>query len=66
MLLESFLIIARTVLRPAIRMMNAALGWLTKRYSHIQRPDCQIPFHPVADHCPAVHCEAMSQEGPSR
>jgi hypothetical protein len=48
------LILVGTILRPAFRMVNAAFGRLSQCHSHVQRPDLQIPFHTVADHCPAV------------
>ena len=49
MLRKTRLIRARTVLRPAIPMMNAALGRLPQRHGHVQRPDRQVPFHTTAD-----------------
>ena len=49
MLRKTRLIRARTVLRPAIPMMNAALGRLPQRHGHVQHPDRQVPFHTTAD-----------------
>ena len=54
MLLETFLIVARTVLRPAIGMVDAPLWWAAQCHGHIQRTDCKASFHPVTNHCPAV------------
>ena len=42
----------------AIGVKNAALGRLTQPHRHIQRPDRQILFHPVAD-SPANDTAAM-------
>jgi hypothetical protein len=52
MLGQASLILVGTILRPSIRMMNAALGRLPQSYSHVQSSDRQIPLHPVA-HSPA-------------
>ena len=49
MLGQTLLIHVGTILRPAIRMVNAVLGRLPQSYSHVQRPDRQIPLHAVAD-----------------
>ena len=35
------------MLRPAIRVMNAAPRRLAQRYGYFQRPHCQVPFHTV-------------------
>ena len=48
-LAQYLLIVVRAVLRPAIGVMDAALGWLAERDGHFQRPDRQIPLHAVAD-----------------
>ena len=49
MLARELLIVMRTVLRPTIRVMNASLRRLPQRYGHVQCPDCQVPFHTIAD-----------------
>lgn len=49
MLAQDFLIVMRTVLRPAIRVMDAASGRCSERNGHFQRTDRQVPFHPIAD-----------------
>ena len=67
MLPQSLLIIVRTILavplrshdlaqtmRVAIRVMNAALGWLPERNGHLLRSDRKIPLHTIADR-PADH-----------
>ena len=48
-LVQDFLIVMRTILRPAIRVMDAAFRRRSKRDSHVQRPDRKIAFHPVRD-----------------
>lgn len=48
MLAQELLVIMRAVLAAAIRVMNASLGRLTQRHSHLQCPDCQVALHPVA------------------
>ena len=52
MLLKTFLIVTRTVLRPAIGMVDAALWGSPQCHGHIQRTDCQIAFYTVADSPP--------------
>ena len=47
-LAQDLLVVVRTILRTAIRVMNAVLGWLSERDCHFQRPDRQVTFHPVA------------------
>ena len=49
MLRKTLLILVRTILRPAIRMMNAAIGRLPQRHGHVQRLDRQVSFHTIAD-----------------
>ena len=49
MLAQQLLIVVGAILTAAIRMMDAARGRLPQRDSHLQRPDCQVAFHPVAD-----------------
>ena len=46
---KALLIVVRTILRPAIRMVNAALWRLSQCHGHVQRPDRQIPLHTAAD-----------------
>ena len=48
-LAQQLLVVVGTVLRPAIRMMNAARWWPSDRDGHVQRPECQILLHAVAD-----------------
>ena len=55
---QAALIRVGTILRPAIWIINAVLGWLPQYHSHVQRSDHQIPFHAVTDHCPAGSCKA--------
>lgn len=45
---QDLLVIVETVLRPTIRVMEAVLGWRTKRNRPLLSPDCQAPFHPMA------------------
>ena len=55
--LQFLLIAIGAILAAAIGMKNAAIGGLAKAHRHIQRPDRQILFHPVADrpaHDPAT------------
>ena len=49
MLAQDFLIVMRTVLRPAIRVVDAASGRCSERNGHFQRTDRQVPFHPIVD-----------------
>ena len=44
---QQFLIIVGTVLAAAIRVMDATFGRLAQSDGHLQRPDRQVPFHPV-------------------
>jgi len=48
-LFQALLIRVGTILRAAIRMAHAAFGRLAQCHSHVQRPDREILFHPVAD-----------------
>ena len=48
-LAQYLLVIVRTVLRPTVRMMDAAFGRLPECDGHVQRPDREVPFHPVRD-----------------
>ena len=56
--LQLLLIIVGTILAATIRVEKAPLRRLAQAHSHVQRPDCQILFYPVAD-CPAHHTAAM-------
>ena len=42
---QALLIRVGTILRAAIRLMNAAFGRLAQCHSHVQRPDSEIAFH---------------------
>ena len=48
-LAQDFLIVIRTVLRSAIRVVDAASGRCSERNGHFQRTDRQVPLHPIAD-----------------
>ena len=61
MLAQDLLIVMRTVLRPAIRVVDAASGRYSERNCHFQRTDRQIPLHPIADR-PANHATRMQVE----
>ena len=58
MLAQDLLIVVRTILRSTVRMMDAALGRCPECDGHLQRPDRQVTFHPVADR-PADHAAGM-------
>ena len=49
MLGKTLLILVGTILRPAIRVVNAVLGRLSQCHGHVQCLDCQIPFHAITD-----------------
>ena len=49
MLAQDLLVVVRTVLAAAICVVNAALWWRPERGGHVQRPDRQVTFHPIAD-----------------
>ena len=51
-LAQDLLVVVRTILRPTIRVMNAAFGWLPERDGHLQRPDREVTLHAVT-HSPA-------------
>jgi len=57
-LAQEFLIIVRTVLAVAIRVMNTAFWRLSQSDGHVQCPDCQITFHAVA-YGPTEHSPGM-------
>lgn len=61
MLAQYLLIIVRTILRPAICMMDAAFGRLPERDGHLQRPDREITLHAVTD-SPADDASGMQLE----
>lgn len=48
-LAQEFLIIVRTVLAAAIRVMDAALWRLSQCDRHLQGPDRQVTLHAIAD-----------------
>ena len=48
MLAQDLLVIVRIILRPTIRVIDEAFGWRSERNRHLQSPDCQVPFHPIA------------------
>jgi hypothetical protein len=61
MLAQYLLIIVRTILRPAICMMDAAFGRLPERDGHLQRQDREITLHAVTD-SPADDASGMQVE----
>lgn len=54
-------IIVRTVLRPPIRMVNAAFRRLPERDGHLQRPDREVAFHAIAGYLASLASEALKQ-----
>ena len=69
MLAQDLLIVVRTVLANAIRLVNAAPKRCPECDGHVQRPDRQVPFHPIADRpaddAPAVQVQGHSQAKPA-
>ena len=69
MLAQDLLIVVRTILAATIRMMDAALWGRTECDGHLQRPDRQIAFHPIAnrpaDHTPRMQIQDHSQIQPA-
>ncbi|EEW61207.1 conserved hypothetical protein [Ruegeria sp. TrichCH4B] len=59
MFAQQLLIIVRTVLRSAMRMVDAAFRGLPERDGHLQRPDRQVVLHAIAD-CPADDAAGMA------
>ena len=51
-LAQQLLIVVSTVLRPAVRVMNATWRWPSDRDGHVQGPQGQILLHAVADRPP--------------
>ena len=49
MLAQDLLVIVRAVLAATIGVMDAAFGWCSEGYGHLQRPDRQITLHAVTD-----------------
>ncbi|GAA0774737.1 hypothetical protein GCM10009077_10950 [Roseibium denhamense] len=49
MLAQKLLIVVRAILATEVRVVNAAPGRTAQGDGHIQSPDGQIAFHPVAD-----------------
>lgn len=64
-LAQGFLRIIRAILRPTIRVMDAAFGWRPERDGHLQRPDCQVTLHPVAA-CPTNDAPGMQIQDHSK
>ena len=58
---QDFLIVMRTILRPAICVMDAAFRRRSKRDSHVQRPDRKIAFHSIAN-CPTDNAPGVQIE----
>ena len=65
MLAQDFLVIVRAVLAATIGVMDAAFGWCSERYGHLQCTDRKVAFHPIADPCPAGFAQ-HAREGPIR
>ena len=59
----------RTILRPAICVMDAAFRRRSERDGHVQRPDRKIAFHPVrdspTDNPPCMQAEDYGEVQPS-
>jgi len=62
--LQPLLIIIGTILAATIRMEDAVFGGLPQVYRNIERPDCQILLHSVADR-PAHNTAAVKIENGS-
>ena len=60
-LAQDLLIVVRSVLATAIRMMNVALGWLPERNCHLQDSDREIALHTIA-HGPTDHPSRMQAQ----
>mgnify|MGYP003652564230 CR=1 FL=1 len=58
MLAQDLLAVVRTVLAPAISVMDAALGRRTESDSHLQCPDRKVTFHAIA-YSPSNHAAGM-------
>ena len=52
MFCQQLLVVMRRVLRATIREVNTAFGWLAWGDGHVERSDCQIPFHTITDSPP--------------
>jgi len=67
--LQLLLEVLRAILAAAVRVKNAALGWLAQVYGHLQRPDRKVLLHPVADsptnHAPAEQINDNCQIEPA-
>ena len=46
-LAQDLLVVVRAVLRPAVRVVDAAFCWRTEGNRHLQRSNGQVPFHPI-------------------
>lgn len=60
-LTQDLLVIMRAVLASTIGVVDTALGWSPQSNGHVQGPDRQIAFHPVAD-SPANHTPRIQIE----
>mgnify|MGYP001474240664 CR=1 len=65
MLVQDFLVVVRTILTASVGVMDAALGRRPECDGHVQRPDRQVPFHPVREG-PADHSAKMQVQGHSQ
>ena len=69
MLAQEFLIVMRTLLRPAICVMDTAFRRRSERDSHVQRPDPKVAFHSIAncptDNAPGVQVQDHRQIQPA-
>ena len=66
---QQLLIAMGTVLRPAVRVMNAARWRLGQVDGHLQRPDGEVAFHAVADgptdHAPGIKIDENGEVKPA-
>src|SRR6056300_726703 len=69
MLAQDFLIVVGTILAAAICVVDAVFRRSAQRNGHVQSPDRQVAFHPIAggpaDHTPGVQVENDGQIQPS-
>ena len=52
------MIVTRTILRPATCVMDAAFRPRSDSDSHVQRPDCKVAFHLIAN-CPTDNAQGV-------
>ena len=68
-LVQNLLIIMRTVLRPAIRVLDAAFGRLSERFGHPQSSDSSVAFlavaHGLTGHTPRMQVQDHGQMQPA-